>query len=185
MNINFSNKKKIIISIISILIIAIPIIAAIFFSTSIPQPMEIVSNDGSFKLIIPGQIKYERKETDTLDIYSTKDEMVITSNIIAKEKEINLQEIVSSEMTNLPNTRNSAENISDLNKIDSNKYEAYKYTYSYFDEEYNDIFYTEVVWISTDKNIYVLDLEVITKNQDKYKPLFNNIINSFEEINVY
>ena len=40
-------------------------------------PKLLTSNDNSFKISIPGQIKFERKDTATLDIFSEKDEMIL------------------------------------------------------------------------------------------------------------
>ena len=182
MNFRFSNKKIIIISIFSVLFLAIIGLSIFFIVTNTPEPVTITSNDNSFKLIIPGKIEFYRKDTTTLDIYSSKDEMVLTSNVISKQRDVNLPDVVGLEMASLYSTKDNVENLSELIKLELKDYEAYKYSYTYFDAEYNDNFYTEVVWIVTDKNIYALDLQVVTKNQEKYKTLFNDIINSFEEI---
>lgn len=182
MNFRFSNKKVIIISIFSILILAIIGFSIFFVVTDVPDPVIITSNDNSFRLVIPGKIKFDRKNTTTLDIYSSKDEMVLTSNVISKQRDVNLSDVVGLEMAGLYSTKNNLENVSELIKLELKNCDAYKYSYTYFDAEYNDNFYAEVVWITTDKNIYALDLQVVTNNQEKYKPLFNDIINSFEEI---
>ena len=43
--------------------------------------------------------------------------------------------------------------------------------------------YSNVVWIKTQKQIYILDFEVISKNKDKYITVFDDIANSFKENN--
>lgn len=181
MKFNLTNKKIIIPAVIVILLIILSL-AIFFVYKNNSTPVELTSNDNSFKITIPGNIKFERKSTDTLDIFSKKDEMILSSTVIKKEREINLSDAAALEMAGLHNLKPNLDNLSELNKIDLDGYEAYKYSYTYSDKDYENDFYTEIVWIKTDKNIYVLDLEVITKNQEKYKDLFNKIINSFEEI---
>lgn len=178
----FSNKKNILISIVCILVL-IAIILSIYFINKLNSTSTVLtSNDNSFKVSIPGKIKFEKKNSSTLDIFSKKDEMILSSTVIAKERDINLKDIVELEMAGLPSLKTNVDNLSDSNKIELKNYEAYKYSYTYYDTDYQNDFYTEIVWIKTEKNIYVLDLEVITKNQEKYIPLFNEIISSFEEI---
>ncbi len=164
-------------------LIVIAITCAIFLlNRETPSPVEVTSNDDTFKLTIPGKVEFTRKTTETLDIYSSKDEMILTSSVIQKKDEVNLRDIASLEMAGLYSNKTNLNNVSELTQVTIKDYEAYKYSYTYFDEEYNSDFYTEVIWISADKYLYALDLEVITKNQEKYKPIFENIINSFEEI---
>jgi len=178
----FSAPLIYIIAIFSILIV-IAIACAIFLlNRDAPSPVEITSNDGTFKLTIPGEVEFTRKTTETLDIYSSKDEMILTSSVIQKKEDVNLKDIASLEMAGLYSNKTNLNDVSELSQIAIMDYEAYKYSYIYFDDEYNSDFYTEVIWIATDKYLYVLDLEVITKNQEEYKPIFENIINSFEEI---
>lgn len=181
MNINISNKK-IAIPLVVIILIIVLAVSLILILNHKSQPTQLTSNDNSFRITIPSKIKFERKSTDTLDIFSKKDEMILSSTVMKKDRDVNLSDVAALEMAGLSNNKSNLDNLSELNKIDLKNYEAYKYSYTYFDQEYNNNFYVEIVWIKTDKNIYVLDLEVITKNQEKYKDLFNEIINSFEEI---
>lgn len=181
MNFKFSNKKTIIISVVLVVLIAI-ILSIFFITNNNSTPVELTSNDNSFRLSIPGKIKFERKNSNTLDIFSEKDEMILSTTVMEKQRDVNLEDIAKLEMAGLSSLKQNLDNLSDLNKIDLKGYEAYKYSYTYYDQDYQNDFYTEIVWIKTEKNIYVLDCEVIIKNQEKYKTLFNEIINSFEEI---
>ena len=61
--------------------------------------------------------------------------------------------------------------------------EAYKYTFTYYDSSLETDLYSNVVWIKTDKHIYILDFEVILENKDKYEPIFDQITTSFKENN--
>lgn len=178
----FFNKKIILISVICILALIAIILSIYFINKLNSTPMVLTSNDNSFKVSIPGKIKFEKKNSATLDIFSKKDEMILSSTVITKERDINLKDIVELEMAGLPSLKTNVDNLSHANKIELKNHEAYKYSYTYYDADYQNDFYAEIIWIKTEKNIYVLDLEVITKNQEKYVPLFNEIINSFEEI---
>lgn len=182
MNFNFLNKKVIIISIICIVLVIAVVLSLYFINKSNTTPTLLTSNDNSFKISIPGKINFEKKDSSTLDIFSKKDEMILSSTVIAKERDINIIDVAQLEMAGLSSLKTNLDNLSELTKIELKNYEAYKYSYTYYDDEYKNDFYAEIVWIKTDKNIYVLDLEVIIKNQEKYIPLFNEIVNSFEEI---
>jgi len=181
MNFKFSNKKTIIISVVLVVLIAI-ILSIFFITNNNSTPVELTSNDNSFRLSIPGKIKFERKNSNTLDIFSEKDEMILSTTVMEKQRDVNLEDIAKLEMAGLSSLKQNLDNLSDLSKIELKDYEAYRYSYTYYDQDYQNDFYTEIVWIKTEKNIYVLDCEVIIKNQEKYKTLFNEIINSFEEI---
>ena len=61
--------------------------------------------------------------------------------------------------------------------------EAYKYTFTYYDSSLETDLHSNVVWIKTDKHIYILDFEVILENKDKYEPIFDQITTSFKENN--
>lgn len=181
MNFKFLNKKTIVISVALVVLIAI-ILSIFFITNNNSTPVELTSNDSSFKISIPGKIKFERKNSNTLDIFSKKDEMILSTTVMEKQRDVNIEDIAKLEMAGLSSLKQNLDNLSDLNKIEVKNYEAYKYSYTYYDKDYQNDFYTEIVWIKTEKNIYVLDCEVIIKNQEKYKTLFNEIINSFEEI---
>lgn len=182
MNFNFKNKKTIIISVVCIVLLIAIVLSIYFVNKNNSTPTVLTSNDNSFKISIPGQVKFERKDTTTLDIFSEKDEMILSTTVIEKQRDVDLNSIAKLEMAGLSSLKQNLDNLSDLSKVELKGYEAYKYSYTYYDKDYQSDFYTEIVWIKTEKNIYVLDCEVITKNQEKYKTLFNEIINSFEEI---
>lgn len=182
MKLDFLNKKTIIILVVVLILIILAICGYFAYKKS-KTPVTLTSNDNSFKLTVPGNIKFSKKDSDTLDIFSKKDEMILSSTVIKKEREIELSDAAALEMAGLPNIKTNLDNLSSLTKFELNGHEACKYSYTYFDKDYNNNFYVEIIWIKTDKNLYVLDLEVITKNQEKYKTYFDSIVNSFEEIN--
>lgn len=147
---------------------------------------EVTSFDNSFKLTIPNRVKFKVKESTepdySLDFYSVKDEMFFYSTVINKQSEIVLKDVVNEEKLSLNTKLKNFNLISDLQELKINNHLAYKYTYSYTDSEYGSDLYAEVVWIETDAKIYILDLEVVLKNIEKYKPIFDSIEKSFIEI---
>ena len=163
-----------------ILIILIIIIHSINAKT--PENQILTSNDNSFSITIPGSILFETKDSDTLDLFSATDEMAISTTVIEQQNDTALYDIVALEMSTLSNTKKELADLSELEKIELKDYEAYKYSYTYFDEVYDDHFFAEIAWIKKDNKIYVLDCEVVTKNQDTYISNFNKIIYSFKAI---
>lgn len=69
-----------------------------------------------------------------------------------------------------------------ITETNVNENKAFEYNLKYFDKEYNKDFYCHVVWIETEKYIYVFNFEVVEKNANKYKDIFINIKNSFAEL---
>ena len=148
---------------------------------------DITSVDNSFKITVPNRLNIkikEKSETEdyTLDLYSVKDEMFLYSTVIDKKTEINLEETVKNEKESVSKALSNFNNILDVQKILISNYTSYKYAYTYSDVDYGKDLYAEIVWIETDSKIYILDLEVISKNMEKYKTIFNEIENSFIEI---
>ena len=173
-------KKHIFILIFIIILIAILAFAGHKIYKTYFCSTEISSRDNSFKLTIPNRIKYKVKDSND-ENYTVKDEMFLYSTVINKKSEINLEETVKNEKENVSKTLSNFNNISDVQKISIQNYNSYKYSYTYSDTDYGKDLYAEIVWIQTDSRIYVLDLEVITKNINKYKPLFEKIESSFIE----
>ena len=178
-------KKHIFILIFIIILIAILAFAGHKIYKTYFCSTEISSRDNSFKLTIPNRIKYKVKDSNdenyTLDLYSVKDEMFLYSTVINKKSEINLEETVKNEKESVSKTLSNFNNILDVQKTSIQNYNSYKYAYTYSDADYGKDLYAEIVWVETDSKIYVLDLEVITKNINKYKPLFEKIESSFIE----
>lgn len=145
----------------------------------------ISSTDNSFKISVPNRVKFKVKESSGenyfLDFYCVKDEMFFYSNVINKQSEINLKEVVNNEKNNVSLNLQNVNMVSDILEFTINNYKACKYSYTYTDTSYGNDLFAEVVWIETDSKIYVLDLEVITKNMEKYKGIFEKIENSFNE----
>ena len=171
-------------SLFKVILIVLGFLGYYFYNTYFCYT-DVVAVDNSFKVTVPNRVKYKVKEVSdenyTLDFYSVKDEMFFYSNVIDKQSEIDLNEVVSTEKNNLCSNLEDVKIVSDVTESNINNYKACKYSYTYTDSSYGNNLYAEVVWIETDSKIYILDLEVITKNMEKYKTIFEEIENSFVE----
>ena len=141
-----------------------------------------------FSVQIPGKVDFKEAASGSseyvLDLYSLKDQMMLYSTIIDNvDNNISLEEAITSEKDNVSNARENARDISDVIKIDVPNCEAYKYTFTYYDSSLETDLHSNVVWIKTDKHIYILDFEVVLENKDKYEPIFDQITTSFKENN--
>ena len=178
-------KNKIILIIFIIIVLALTVLLGYHIYDNYFCYTEVSSVDNSFTLTIPNKVKFKIKNSNEenylLDLYYVKDEMFLYSSVIDKKSEIDLKEVVETEKNNLASTLNNVNSISDTSEITINNYKSFKYSYIYSDSEYGKDLYSEVIWIETDTKIYILDLEVITKNMNKYKSIFEEIEMSFNE----
>lgn len=179
----FKNKKIIIVSIIFLVVLIVGTLLHIYNKYCCSKV--ITSSDKSFNITIPNRINYKVKdligENYSLELYSVKDEMFIYTTELEKSEDLELEKSVIAEKDSLIKKLSDVNVISDVSQIQVNNYNAFKYAYTYKDESLNKDLYSEVVWIEADKKIYILDLEVIIKNMEKYKKIFENIETSFEE----
>lgn len=179
-------KNKIVLTVFIIILLAIIVLLGYHIYNKYFCYTEVSSIDNSFKLTIPNRVKFKIKNSDKenyfLDLYSVKDEMFLYTSVINKKSEVDLNEAVDSEKNNLVTALTNVNSISDTSELTINDNKSCKYSYIYSDSEYGKELYSEVVWIETESKIYILDLEVITKNMNKYKPIFEEIENSFIEI---
>lgn len=151
-------------------------------------PVTVTSKYNELCVQIPGKVDFKEAASGSseyvLDLYSLKDQMMLYSTIIDNvDNNISLEEAITSEKDNVSNARENARDISDVIKIDVPNCEAYKYTFTYYDSSLETDLHSNVVWIKTDKHIYILDFEVVLENKDKYEPIFDQITTSFKENN--
>ena len=151
-------------------------------------PVTVTSSNNEFSIQIPGKVDFKEAASGSseyvLDLYSLKDQMMLYSTIIDNvDNNISLEEAITSEKDNVSNARENARDISDVIKMDVPNCEAYKYTFTYYDSSLETDLHSNVVWIKTDKHIYILDFEVILENKDKYTTIFDDIATSFKENN--
>lgn len=181
-------KLKKVFIIIVIILILILLGFGIYSLYKYLTPVTVTSSNNEFSIQIPGKVDFKEAASGSseyvLDLYSLKDQMMLYSTIIDNvNNNISLEEAITSEKDNVSNARENARDISDVIKIDVPNCEAYKYTFTYYDSSLETDLYSNVVWIQTEKNTYILDFEVILENKDKYTTIFDDIATSFKENN--
>lgn len=181
-------KLKKVFIIIVIILILILLGFGIYSVYKYLTPVTVTSSNNEFSVQIPGKVDFKEAASGSseyvLDLYSLKDQMMLYSTIIDNvDNNISLEEAITSEKDNVSNARENARDISDVIKMDVPNCEAYKYTFTYYDSSLETDLHSNVVWIKTDKHIYILDFEVILENKDKYEPIFDQITTSFKENN--
>ena len=183
----FMKLKKVFIIIVIILILIL-LGFGIYSLYKYLTPVTVTSSNNEFSIQIPGKVDFKEAASGSseyvLDLYSLKDQMMLYSTIIDNvDNNISLEEAITSEKDNVSNARENARDISDVIKMDVPNCEAYKYTFTYYDSSLETDLYSNVVWIQTEKNTYILDFEVILENKDKYTTIFDDIATSFKENN--
>ena len=181
-------KLKKVFIIIVIILILILLGFGIYSLYKYLTPVTVTSSNNEFSIQIPGKVDFKEAASGSseyvLDLYSLKDQMMLYSTIIDNvDNNISLEEAITSEKDNVSNARENARDISDVIKMDVPNCEAYKYTFTYYDSSLETDLYSNVVWIQTEKNTYILDFEVILENKDKYTSIFDDISTSFKENN--
>lgn len=181
-------KLKKVFIIIVIILILILLGFGIYSLYKYLTPVTVTSSNNEFSIQIPGKVDFKEAASGSseyvLDLYSLKDQMMLYSTIIDNvNNNISLEEAITSEKDNVSNARENARDISDVIKMDVPNCEAYKYTFTYYDSSLETDLYSNVVWIQTEKNTYILDFEVILENKDKYTTIFDDIATSFKENN--
>lgn len=181
-------KLKKVFIIIVIILILILLGFGIYSLYKYLTPVTVTSSNNEFSIQIPGKVDFKEAASGSseyvLDLYSLNDQMMLYSTIIDNvDNNISLEEAITSEKNNVSNARENARDISDIIKMDVPNCEAYKYTFTYYDSSLETDLHSNVVWIKTDKHIYILDFEVISENKEKYESIFDQIITSFKENN--
>ncbi len=178
-------KLKKVLIIIAIVLVVILLGFGIYTLYRYLTPVTVTSSNNEFSLQIPGKIKFKEAASGSseyvLDLYSLKDQMMLYSTILDVDFDMDLKDAITAEKDNIPNARDNARDVSDVTQMNIPNCEAYKYTFTYYDSNLESDLYSSVVWIKTDKHIYILDFEVISNNKDKYVTVFDDIANSFKE----
>lgn len=184
------NKKKLFIVLIIITLILISTFA-IFNNknNTVIKYATLKSSDEKFSIDIPSNIKLKTNSKEnndfTIDLYSVEDEMYMYATNINKTREIDLLDIVNDDFSLYLSDKENIRDNSSVVKSVIRDYKAYEYSLTYFDKEYGKDFYSNIVWIETSNNIYILNFEVVAKNTDtinKFKDIFLNMKNSFIEL---
>lgn len=185
---SFLGKNKKFIYIGLLVIVFIIIIAFCIFHLSsknnISKNTVLTAIDNSFTIKIPSNISYQIGDDNNfvIDISSKKDEMFIYANRISKERMVDFYQIVQDDKERYISEKQNVCDDSGIIQTNVNGYTAYEYNFVYYDSSYGKDFYNNILWIETEKNLYILNFEVVNDHLEKYKDIFVNIKNSFVEL---
>lgn len=179
-------NKKILYTVIAVILLVGIVLVFIFTTKNKDTYTTITSTDGSFSIEINSKIPYKinTKEDSTfpLDLYYAQDEMYAYVSRIEKQRTITLLDVVTEDKTHYLSDKQNIREDSGINPITIENYSAYEYTFTYYDASYQKDFYADIVWIETEKNLYVLNLEVVSSHKNAYQDAFLKMINSFKEL---
>lgn len=180
------NKKFIYMGLILIVFIIVLFfcISHFTFKNNTSKNTVLTAIDNSFTIEISSSISYEvgNDNNFVIDISSKKDEMFIYASHIPKERMVDFYQIVQDDKERYISEKQNIRDDSGIIQTNVNDYTAYEYSFVYYDSSYGKDFYNNVLWIETEKNLYVLNFEVVNDNVEKYKDIFLNIKNSFIEL---
>ena len=185
---DFKDKK---VYIIVALCVAIVIIVAVSIWT-LPRQNEktvefltINSRDNLYSLTVPTTIDCtvgNSSEDLSLDIYDAAKSVYIYGNTIEKSREIDLFDVVNDDKSSYFPSKENVVEIANTHEVTINNCSGYEYTMSYLDKEYGKEFYCNVLWLQTENHIFTLNFEVLNENAEQFKPIFEQIKNSFSLI---
>ena len=144
----------------------------------------VESDDEEFQINIPENIEIEfyNNENYSLDLFSENDNFYLYASTIYKTREVDLLDYVKDDREYVLNSKQNTKSPTDIISLSVQDYVSYTYSFTYTDLDFCKDFYTQVVWIETSENIYILNFEVATENEEKYIQIINNIIDSFIEL---
>jgi hypothetical protein len=182
------NFKKVWIGIGIFIVVIIIVIGCIFYFSRNTEVTynTLTASDSSFQISFPSNISYRTNQAENnnfvIDLYSTKDEMFFYATKIEKLHDIDFYQVVEGDKENYLEDKENISEDSGIVSSDIPNCTSYEYSFIYSDTSYGKDFYSYVVWIETDSNLYVLNFEVITDNMDTFKDVFSQIKNSFIEL---
>ena len=184
----FNNKKAFIILLCVIALIVFAICIFIFTNSTNQKKsgfITINSRDNKYSLDLPTKFNYtigNSSDSLSLDLYDSKNELYVYCNTIEKSREIDLVEIINEDKTSYFASKQNSAEIDMVHEIKLDNYSGYEYSMTYFDNEYGKDFYCNVVWIQTEKYIFTLNFEIPKEKLEHFKPVFDEIKNSFKLI---
>jgi hypothetical protein len=101
---------------------------------------------------------------------------------IAKLRQVDFYQVVIDDKENYLQDKQNIYDDSGIVSSDIPNYTSYEYSFIYSDTSYGKDFYSYVVWIETDNNLYVLNFEVVKENMDLFKDIFSRNKKFFRRI---
>ena len=113
----------------------------------------------------------ELRSEDNLDIFIQNEEIVSNKDLI---------EVVEADKNTFLANFDSYSNLSDSKELSVNNNLAYTYSFHYLDKTLNKAFYLQVIWLQTNENYYVFDIEFPLDDLDFYTNLVSSALASFK-----
>jgi len=180
------NQKqlRIFLIIIFLLFILILLVGCKTDELNTPENVIVQSDDEKFQISLPSSIdiEFNNDQNYSLDLFSSKDNMYLYANTIYKNREIDLLEYIKDDKEYIFSSKENSRNCSEISSVQIHDYKAYTYSFIYTDSDFGKDFYTQIIWIETSQNIYILNFEIIIENKDSFIQIFNDIAHSFTEI---
>ena len=168
----YLKKKTVFISLgVSLVVIIVCIFTLIFRPKKLTYTT-LIANDGSFHVEFPTNLSYVTN-SQGLFFYATK---------ISKIREIDFASVVQKDKETYLKDKENIHDDSGILPFSLENNPAYEYHFVYTDTSYGKEFYCNVLWVETKNSFYVLNLEVITENQEKFQDIFHHIKTSFVEL---
>ena len=146
----------------------------------------LIDSTNQFKISVPEKFKFEehvRAGTRSLSKYSKTEAIYIYGETVDKSKIGDYLEHTKIDRNSILDS-NKGYDATEVVEQKIKNYTAYTYSYKYtYDKvEPAEEFYYKVMWIYTEKQAYILDIEVSMKNYEEHKEKIGEMFESFEEI---
>ena len=152
-----------------------------------PQNNTTTFFDKNCKISLEIPNKYNLKQFKTSQDYllELRSESNLSVFISSKDKIPNkhLKNVVFADKEVFTKNFFTVSNVSDVKELNINESTHYFYNFNYIDENLNQSFYIQIVWIETNDNYYVFDIEFPLDNLNNYPDVTNDIINNFQILN--
>lgn len=198
MNEIFSFRKELNIKKIIILILIIPLIIGIVIWKLSPSIEEKVEQKIEKKIEDenPNTIFYSENKNISLELSKTYNftqyfptnnyqlELRNENNLnifISEEKKLEnqvLSEIVSADQAAYISNFDKYSNLSSVSEFDRNGNLAYTYCFHYLDSKTKTAYYLQTIWLETNENYYILDIEFPLDTLSENSKIINEILNS-------
>lgn len=180
------NKKQILIIVAVLIVICLCGLAFYFLNNNYEKTNTLVSSDNKFSIDIPNSIHYQINSIDNnefvIDLFSKSDEMFMYASTINKLHDLDLNEVTQNDKASYLNGKENVRDDSGIIESSVSNNKAFEYSFVYYDSEYGKDFYSNVIWIETSDNVYVLTFEVVNDNSNRFKKIFTDVKNSFKEL---
>ncbi len=182
----YLKKKTVFISLgVSLVVIVVCIFTLIFRPKKLTYTT-LIANDGSFHVEFPTNLSYVTNSQENsafiMDLSVEEEGLFFYATKISKIREIDFASVVQKDKETYLKDKENIHDDSGILPFSLENNPAYEYHFVYTDTSYGKEFYCNVLWVETKNNFYILNLEVVTENQEKFQDIFHHIKTSFVEL---